>query len=789
MNDARHFAPLSDVRTWERTTQGVRLRLDGATVTVAVLDLDVLRVEVVPEDRPEAPPQYAVCADVSQMVAPFEVSEDKDKVTLTTSAMVVEIGLAPYRLQVFRPDGSAVLALAKKPRFGSYAGLNDSFAFSRARAKKDMVLGLGERTGTLDRNGRKFQMWNVDILSEGARVEAGWREGDLEPEKDPTSTAFDPYYIAVPFYQVVDQAGRAAGFFVDNVGRATYDFTAPGETCVRFDSGRYVEYVFAGPGLARVLEAYTCLTGRTPCPPLWALGHHQCRWYPYHQDDVVKLADTFRRKEIPCDTLWLDIDHMDGYRVFTWNPKLFPDAPAMLKQLKGKGFRCVTIIDPGVKQEPTYPVYDSGLSEDVFCKTPEGATYIGQVWPGKTAFPDFVLPEARRWWGALNAKHVASGLAGIWNDMNEPATGDVAPYAMRFGRGRFSHATYHNAYALLMAMATVEGLNQAMPDLRTFVLSRAGSAGIQRYAANWLGDNVSCWEHLGMALTMSLGLGLSGQAFVGADIGGFVHDSEGELLARWMQFAALTPFCRNHNDANGVDQYPWSFGPKVEEVCRQALRLRYRLMPYLCACFVQAEQTGVPVMRPLVLEAPADLNLRAVADEFMVGPDLLVAPVVAKGKRRRAVSLPEGLWYDWWDGTPAQGRFTRPAPLDTLPLYARSGSVVPLWPAVPASTDGFEPTSLELRVFPPADDGESTSVFYEDDGLTTAYRQGVRLTTRVTVTRSGRRLRVRLDTTGQPHERWQRSAVRLVFPAPMQVPEVELAHGLGVTEHEVRLPG
>jgi len=788
MSDARHFAPLTDVKEWKQTQQGITARVDGATVLVDILAADVFRLEVVPDDRPVAPQQYAVCADWKSMTAPIKVSKKPGKIVLATKEMAVEIGLEPFSLEVKRPDGSPVVELPKKGQFGSYASLNDSFAFSRARSKKDMVLGLGERTGSLNRNGRKFQMWNVDVLSGGARQEAGWREGDTEPEKDPLSTAFDPYYISIPFYQVVDAEGRASGFFVDNVGRATYDFTQKDETQIRFHSGRYVEYVFAGPSLARVLEAYTELTGRTPMPPVWALGYHQCRWHPYHQKDVAKLADTYRKKGIPCDALWLDIDHMDGYRVFTWNPKLYPDAPELLKELKGKGFRTVTIVDPGVKLDPGYAVYDSGLKDDVFCKTPEGATYIGQVWPGKTAFPDFVLPEARKWWGALNAKHVQNGMAGIWNDMNEPATGDVPPYAMRFGRGKYSHATYHNAYAMLMAMGTVDGLREAMPDLRTFVLSRAGSAGIQRYAANWLGDNVSCWEHLGMALTMSLGLSLSGQAFVGADIGGFLHNTEGELLARWTQFAALTPFCRNHNDAGWVDQYPWSFGSKVEGICRDALRLRYRLMPYLYAAFVAAEQTGKPVMRPLVLDSQADLKLRAVEDQFLLGPSLLVAPVIAKKKRQRKVSLPEGVWYDWWEGTTHTGNLTRSAPLEVVPLFARAGSVVPLWPEAPPTTDGYEPTSIDLHIFPPASDGETVSEFYEDDGLTMAYQKGVRLATRVTMRRSGRLLKLHVETTGKPHSGWRRSSVRLVWPAPLGLPDVELEHGVGVVEHEVKLP-
>ena len=355
--------------------------------------------------------------------------------------------------------------------------------------------------------------------------------------------------------------------------------------------------------MPEILTAYTWLTGRTAPPPLWSLGYHQCRWFDYTQDAVEALAQRHRDEGIPCDALWLDIDYMDGYRVFTWNTDSFPDAPGMLKRLAEKGFRTITIIDPGVKHDPGYGVFDQAVERDVLCRTEGGDIYIGQVWPGNTAFPDFATQEAREWWGELNAAHVESGLAGIWNDMNEPATGNIDPRAMRFNRGRDSHERYHNQYALLMAMGTTQGLLAAMPDKRTFVLSRAGFAGIQRYAANWMGDNLSRWDHLWVSIPMGTGLGLSGQAFVGADIGGFAGNSNAELYLRWMQYGALTPFCRNHSEIGNVDQYAWAWGDVVQSIVREALRLRYRLMPYIYAAFLHGLGDGcagaaAPRVRP-----------------------------------------------------------------------------------------------------------------------------------------------------------------------------------------------
>jgi alpha-glucosidase len=516
--------------------------------------------------------------------------------------------------------------------------------------------------------------------------------------------------------------------------------------------------------MPEILTAYTWLTGRTAPPPLWSLGYHQCRWFDYTQDAVEGLAQRHRDEGIPCDALWLDIDYMDGYRVFTWNTDSFPDAPGMLKRLSEKGFRTITIIDPGVKHEPGYGVFDQAVERDVLCRTEGGDIYIGQVWPGNTAFPDFATQEAREWWGELNAAHVESGLAGIWNDMNEPATGNIDPRAMRFNRGRDSHERYHNQYALLMAMGTTQGLLAAMPDRRTFVLSRAGFAGIQRYAANWMGDNLSRWDHLWVSIPMGTGLGLSGQAFVGADIGGFAGNSNAELYLRWMQYGALTPFCRNHSEIGNVDQYAWAWGDVVQAIVREALRLRYRLMPYIYAAFLTASETGAPVQRPLVFDHQDDPLVRDLDDEYLFGRDLLVAPVLEAGQTSRQVYLPEGDWYDWHSGARFTGRtfIQVPTPMEQIPVFARGGAVVPLWPEAPDSTDGYHPDVIELHLFVPTEDGEHRSLLQEDDGLTFAADRGRRYRSELTVTRSGDRLELRADVDGEGYPEFAREAFRLV---------------------------
>ena len=512
-----------------------------------------------------------------------------------TDELTVSLWLDPFRVDVHRADGSAVLESAADAdgKYWTYATLNDSWVTRRVCAPDDAFFGLGEKGGRLDRRGRDFTMWNTDVLNPDATREfrAGLEQTD--PRSDMTSTEFDPYYVNIPFlYHQTSSTAAMGGSFVDNGYRGFYELSNADEFAFAFAGGQWTEYVFAGPAMPAVLEDYTWLTGRASMPPLWALGYHQCRWHAYTQDELEGIGDRLRAEGVPCDALWLDIDYMDGYRVFTWDEQKFPDPARMLTSLKDKGFEVVTIIDPGVKDEQGYAVHDAGLERDVFCRTEGGDAYVGQVWPGNTLFPDFATPEAREWWGELNAAHVESGLAGIWNDMNEPATGEIPPGAMRFEHGASSHERFHNQYALLMAMGTHEGLDRARPGEPTFILSRAGFAGIQRYAANWMGDNQARWDHLWLSMPMAGGLGLSGQPFVGADIGGFQGDSNPELFARWMQAGTLTPFCRNHSETGSIDQYPWSFGPEVLDIAREAVRLRYRLIPYLHAAFERSRRDG-----------------------------------------------------------------------------------------------------------------------------------------------------------------------------------------------------
>ncbi|MBM3269788.1 MAG: DUF5110 domain-containing protein [Candidatus Sericytochromatia bacterium] len=584
------------------------------------------------------------------------------------------------------------------------AGWKLEFPLQRA----DRCFGLGEKTGYLDRRGRAYTMWNTD-------------------DGRPHIETLDPLYASIPWLVHLAEGGAAMGLYLDDSHRTAWDLGCadPHKVVVRTPRPAVDLYLVVGPDLGDVVRRYAALTGTMPLPPRWALGYQQCRYSYMSAERVREVAGEFRRREIPCDVLYMDIDYMDEFRVFTWDPARFADPAALHADLRALGFRTITIVDPGVKKEAGYPVYDDGLARDAYVRDADGVPYVGEVWPGKVCFPDFSREDVRRWWGDRHAPLLDAGVSGIWNDMNEPADfstdSKTLPEDALHAYGK-RHAEVHNLYGFYMAQATHEALLRERTGERPFVLTRAGFAGIQRYAAMWTGDNHSIWLHLEQALPMALNLGLSGLPFVGPDVGGFTGDTDGELLARWTQLGALTPFFRNHTCKDTRDQEPWTFGAEIEEICRRYIRLRYELLPYLYAQFRRASQDGTPVLRPLALEFPLDPETWAIADQALVGPDLLVCPISRPGVTRRAVYFPEGDWYDVWTGARFQGPDWRVARADlaTLPLFARAGAVLPR-SAWGASTSLQDRETLILEVYPGS---QLAGEWYDDDGASFAYGDG-----------------------------------------------------------------
>lgn len=742
-------SPRSAGAVREHRLEGSRLclRLDGAQLFVTALAPDLVRVQLVPDGAEEKVvlPSFAVVKQQWEPV-PVELLEEAEKLTLRLgsaavspeagetsaagagaagaaagagSALTVEIGRDPVRLRIVRGDGTLVAACAPD---GGLAW-DEEWVHWRMHAPPGWrYYGFGQKQGFLDKRGQRLALWATD---ETLHVPCN-----------------DELYQAIPFFMTLEPGtGRSTGVFFDCTGRVEYDVakTRSDVLAMRGVGPVLDVYVFAGPRPKDVVQRYTELTGRMELPPLWSLGYHQCRYSYYPESRVREIAREMRNRQIPCDAIWLDIDYMDGYRVFTWDKNRFPDPKKLVADLKEQGFRTVVIVDPGVKLDARFSVFRQGIAEGHFICHPSGEPFVGTVWPGNTVFPDFLQEKTRRWWGQLHREFLQDiGIAGIWNDMNEPscfARNTLPDHVLQGEDGaKVPHKRVHNVYGLTMCMATMDGWRHINPDKRPFILTRSGYAGVQRYAAVWMGDNHSWWEHLLMAMPMCLGMGLSGVPFVGTDIGGFSGDSNGELLARWTQMGALMPFCRNHSSINTADQEPWAFGPEVEDIVRQYLRLRYALLPYLYTLFWEAAQTGLPIMRPLVLEYPDDVHVANLSDEFLLGRDLLVAPIYQPGATHRMVYLPAGTWVDFWTGQRLEGgRFVvAEAPLERMPLYVRDGAVLPMEPPV-NHTGERDGKHLTLHVYA-GQDGEFR--LYEDAGEGYGYTRGEWALTTVSVRRT-----------------------------------------------------
>jgi alpha-glucosidase len=705
----------------------VRFRPDGAdiaaergTVRITFLADDLVRALAIPKGMEEPDPSHAVVKTDWPPVQ-IAVSDDAQTCTMRSAAATVSVRKSDGAVTVGFADGETVFADASF----AWAGSKPRVTWTVPDQRR--FYGCGEKTMGMERRNRPLLFWNNDW--------AAW----------PWDA--DPLYQSVPFVLGMD-GGRTHGIFVDNTWRSVWDLGRPGTTTsgVQADGGALDIYVFTAGSPSRVIERFTELVGRMPLPPLWSLGYQQSR-YSYYPDSVVRdLAAQFRSRRIPCDVIYFDIHYMDARKVFTWDRGRFPDPEDLIATLRAQGFHSVVIIDPGLKIEKGYAPCDELREKGLAVRQSNGQPLVAKVWPGDCLFPDFTSPACREWWGRQFADLVKQGVSGFWTDMNEPAAFDgpghtIAPDARFDGGGSPGpHLRYHNVYGHLMARATYEGVRRLRPDTRAWVLTRAAYAGTHRYAAAWTGDNVSNWDHFRVSLPMLMSMGLSGQGFCGPDTGGFVGEPGGELHARWLQAAALFPFCRVHVAATGdveggvviEDRHrePWAFGETYTAVNRASIELRYRLLPYLYTCFEEMTRTGAPVMRPLFFDYPEDPRAHACEDQFLAGRDLLCAPVVHEGAETRTVYLPAGAWYDFHTGHRYEGgrSVEVEAPLQRLPLFVRAGAALPTQPVIQC-TDESATVPLVFRVY--IENGQASGEAYEDDGASMAYERGIWCRTRV----------------------------------------------------------
>ncbi|WFB64891.1 glycoside hydrolase family 31 protein [Sphingobacterium sp. WM] len=700
---------LTAVKGYSQEANTVYFTDGKSKVEVKVYSEDIIRIRLAPEGSFLEDFSYAISFKEDNYVS-VEVIEDSEYYKVKTNTTICLIRKSDFNIsfsdmegQVLNRDHSA-MHWEENVDFGGY------YVYCTKEAAADEAFfGLGDKATNLNLRGKRVKNWNSDTYSYAFNQ--------------------DPLYKTIPFYIGVTE-GKAYGIFFDNTFKTYFDFAAEHQDQTSFwsEGGELQYYYIQGPKMMDVVKRYHKLTGTHYMPAMWGLGYHQCRWSYYPENKVREVAYEFRKREIPCDAIYLDIDYMDGYRCFTWNKRYFPDPKKMISDLNANGFKTVVMIDPGIKVDDNYWVFKQGKDNNYFCRRGDDYFMEGFVWPGRCQFPDFTNPEVRTWWGTLYKGLVDDGVAGFWNDMNEPAV---------FGRGTFpndvrhqfeghrgSHRKAHNVYGMQMVRATYDGLKKLYKNKRPFTITRAAYAGTQRYSSVWTGDNIATWEHLRIGTLQLQRLSVSGLSFCGTDIGGFTGEPDGELYTRWMQFGVFSPFMRVHSAGDTRDREPWSFGPEWEAICKKFIELRYKLLPYIYSTFWLQHKYGEPILRPIAMLEQEKAKNMIREEEFGFGNQLLVSPVLHPGQANKIVYLPEGTWYYYFDNTYYEGgqEYTIDTPLDEMPFFVRGGSIIPEYPVM-QFTGERRVESLRLNLY--YAEGEHTSSLYSDHGETFAYEQGV----------------------------------------------------------------
>jgi alpha-glucosidase len=614
---------------------------------------------------------YAIDKSQSHGYNQLEVIEDQQFYLIKTSKVFCKVNKKDLKISIHDIDGFAIL----EDEIGfhweeCYEHGGNIVKMSKVSKDGESFYGLGDKASHLNLKGKRLENWAMDQYAF---------------HKDQ-----EPLYKVVPFYIGLHH-NKAYGIFFDNTFRTFFDFCHERRNVTSFwaEGGEMNYYFFYGPKMSDVVINYTHLTGKPELPPMWTLGYHQCKWSYYPESKVKEITSRFRALKIPCDAIYLDIDYMEGFRCFTWSKEYFPEPKRMVAEFAKDGFKTVVIIDPGIKIDKDYWVYQEALEKDYFCKRADGPYMKGKVWPGECNFPDYTNPEVREWWAGLFKELVSEiGVKGVWNDMNEPAVmevpGKTFPNDVRhdYDGNPCSHRKAHNIYGTQMARATYEGVKRFAYPKRPFVITRSAYSGAQRYTSSWTGDNVASWEHLWIANIQMQRMSISGMGFTGSDIGGFAEQPSGELYARWIQLGVFHPFCRTHSSGDHGEQEPWSFGDEVIDITRKFVELRYQLLPYLYTMFWQYVNEGIPMLKPLVYFDQEDFHTHYRTDEFIFGNQILVCPILEPNAQGRRMYLPKGNWFNFWTNELIEGKkeLWINTAFDQIPIFIKEGAIIPKYP-------------------------------------------------------------------------------------------------------------
>ncbi|MFY8259878.1 glycoside hydrolase family 31 protein [Clostridium perfringens] len=688
-------------KNYEINHNNINIYFSNIKITLTIFENDIVKV-FIGDKCEESISTNGVVGDLGK--GEFIVEEDSNFLVIKGKKVLTFVDKNTTEIS-FRDLEGNIINEDFQPSFKDEKGnvyiskVNDCLAY----------YGLGEKGGDLNKKGCYTENFNTD-----------------DPETDDDSVT---YYKTIPFYVALKEEATY-GIFFDNSFRSYFDMGKEMGDRIFFGAiGGQIQYYFIpGENIKEVVKNYTALTGRMEMPPLWSLGYQQCRFSYFSQEEVRELVKTFEEKDIPLDVVYLDIDYMDGFRVMTFKTPNFDDAAGLISDLKEKGIRTITIIDPGVKVDEEYPVFKRGKEGNHFTKKLDGEIFIGAVWPGDSAFPDFSNNDCREWWKSELKKFISEhGMDGIWNDMNEPCVFNNDHKTMlesclhNSDNGVIEHKEFHNRYGFEMSRCSKEAQEELHPNEREFSMTRATYAGGQRYSSVWTGDNMSLWSQMRMSISMNANLGISGFSFVGNDVSGFGLDSSEELFIRWMEMGPFIPIFRNHSNMYTRRQEPWAFGPRAEKIAKKSIELRYELLPYIYDLYYISHKEGLPIFRPMIMEYEKDMNLLNIREQFMLGENMLVAPVLYEGERSKTIYLPKGSWFNYFTMEKLQGGkwYKLPCELDEILVFVKEGSIIPTYNKKFRNVKE-RPKNILLKVF-----GENAKGFhYNDDGHTMEYLEG-----------------------------------------------------------------
>ena len=688
-------------KNYEINHNNIDIYFSNMKITLTIFENDIVKV-FIGDKYEESISTNGVVDDLGK--GEFIVEEDSNFVIVKGTKVLTFVDKNTTEIS-FRDLEGNIINEDFQPSFKDEEGnvyiskVNDCLAY----------YGLGEKGGDLNKKGCYTENFNTD-----------------DPETDDDSIT---YYKTIPFYVALKEEATY-GIFFDNSFRSYFDMGKEMGDRIFFGAiGGQIQYYFIpGENIKEVVKNYTALTGRMEMPPLWSLGYQQCRFSYFSQEEVRELVKTFEEKDIPLDVVYLDIDYMDGFRVMTFKTPNFDDAAGLIGDLKEKGIRTITIIDPGVKVDEEYPVFKRGKEGNHFTKKLDGEMFIGAVWPGDSAFTDFSNKDCREWWKSELKKFISEhGMDGIWNDMNEPCVFNNDHKTMletclhNSDNGVIEHKEFHNRYGFEMSRCSKEAQEELHPNERGFSMTRATYAGGQRYSSVWTGDNMSLWSQMRMSISMNANLGISGFSFVGNDVSGFGLDSSEELFIRWMEMGPFIPIFRNHSNMYTRRQEPWAFGPRAEKIAKKSIELRYELLPYIYDLYYISHKEGLPIFRPMIMEYEKDMNLLNMREQFMLGENMIVAPVLYEGERSKTLYLPKGSWFNYFTMEKLQGGkwYKLPCELDEILVFVKEGAIIPTYNKKFRNVKE-RPNNILLKVF-----GENAKGFhYNDDGHSMEYLEG-----------------------------------------------------------------